>query len=175
MLSELKDCIQNIDNGDNVLKNLNENIEKLEKLKFISAYHTLKAKIIELKENEHNKDFGLVASIYANEFSDYYTLIKAYAIDNEGTHWSSTPDDMKNELLEHLESIFKELAFNLNFYTDSAFGKIKEKEFCINFNEPTPDLDSYFLNDKNKTLYQTVMLDLTLKSDQTPTQKKVKL
>lgn len=175
MINELKNCIQDLSAGNDVLKNLKEEARKIEELKFLTAYHILKTKIIEIKENKNYEDFGLTIKLIGEGPRECILLAKAFVIDNYGNHWPNTKDKLKNDLLEELNTKFYNIGIDVNFDTDRVFGKIRDWSLDFNFKDPLPDLDSYILNSTNKALYQTVMLELTLGNEKTSPLKKVKL
>lgn len=175
MINELKNCIQDLSAGNDVLKNLKEEARKIEELKFLTAYHILKTKIIEIKENKNYEDFGLTIKLIGEGPRECILLAKAFVIDNYGNHWPNTKDKLKNDLLEELNTKFYNIGIDVNFDTDRVFGKIIDWSLDYNFKDPLPDLDSYILNSTNKALYQTVMLELTLGNEKISPLKKVKL
>lgn len=175
MINELKNCIQDLSAGNDVLKNLKEEARKIEELKFLTAYHILKTNIIKTKENKDYEDFGLTIKLIGEGPRECILLAKAFVIDNYGNHWPNTKDKLKNDLLEELNTKFYNIGIDVNFDTDRVFGKIRDWSLDFNFKDPLPDLDSYILNSTNKALYQTVMLELTLGNEKTSPLKKVKL
>lgn len=175
MINEFKKCIQDLNDGSDVLDKLKEEGRKIEELKFLTAYHILKTKIIETKENKDYEDFGLTIKLIGEGPRECILLAKAFVIDNYGNHWPNTKDKLKNDLLEELNTKFYNIGIDVNFDTDRVFGKIIDWSLDYNFKDPLPDLDSYILNSTNKALYQTVMLELTLGNEKISHQRKVKL
>lgn len=169
-MENFKECLNRLDAGENVTKQLNAEIRKLSELQFLTAFHLLKENIQSLFNNDLVKE--LTCKIRLIEEGESFSIATELVDANLDMH--------ADEISDKLSSIDYELyliAQDIRGISKSHFGQNVDDVLLIEFSkEFNPDaLTDFILNPQKKALYEMSIIDKSLSDSSQPKPRKNKI
>lgn len=175
MIDRLIQSMEDLENGKNVFKEIQKEEEILRELKFLSAFHELKIKLISLNNNKEHNIYSFTLYLNKEHKADSYLVMVPFLNENVNSIGNLAKKD-KDEMIEFIESIIYPLASNLYFNSETAFGKkVTEGALVVTLNELIDNLEDILLNDKLKSYYSAANLSRKLNNTEQVSNHKMKI
>lgn len=169
-MENFKECLNKLDAGENIMKQLNTEIRRLSELQFLTSFHLLKEDIQSLFNNDLVKD--LTCKVRLVEEGGSFSITTELVDANLDLH--------ADEISDKLSLIDYELyliAQDIRGTSKSHFGQNADDVLLIEFSkEFNPDiLTDFILNPEKKAIYEMSILDKSLSENSTAKPRKNKI